>query len=311
MNHNKIKEMIDLLLMNELSVEEMEFVHKHLGECEECRKEFEVKDNIMHMIRDDKSTDETEKLLVEARTELRGALRLEADRKGLAGKFRDRLSFAPASFLKPVFAVALLIAGFTGGYLLNNSSDSSHFKPADLLAQSDVGITNIQFLDSDASDGEIDFSFLAVKPMRIQGNINDQKIKDLLTYSILKGNNPGVRLNSVNAVSFSSHNQSGDEIKQSLIHAARYDDNPGVRLEALKVLNEYEFDEDIKNTFLFVLLNDSTPGVRINAISSLLDKIKSGSSPLNSNDLNLFREKIKNESNTYVRFLANQIIKEN
>ena len=66
----------------------------------------------------------------------------------------------------------------------------------------DISISNIQFIDSDPSDGEVEFTFQASKPVRLKGNVNDPKIQSVLTYAMLNEQNPGSRLNSINAMDY-------------------------------------------------------------------------------------------------------------
>ncbi|HEX9251597.1 MAG TPA: HEAT repeat domain-containing protein [Ignavibacteriaceae bacterium] len=170
-------------------------------------------------------------------------------------------------------------------------------------------IQNINFIDSDPSDGQVEFTFDAVKSGRIKGNVNDAEVQKILTYAVLNEQNPGTRLNSINVINANQIQKPDDEIKSTLIAVAKFDNNPGVRIEALKSLNKLPADEEIKNTLIYVLLNDTSSGIRIEAINSLVGASKSGVS-LNQKDLMLLRDKIQTENNNYVKFQAKNIIKE-
>jgi predicted anti-sigma-YlaC factor YlaD len=81
MNHNEIKKMIRLSLYGELTNEEQSVLELHLKDCDECRNELEQQRNLLSLITT-KKNDVDDKLLMEARTQLRGAIRNERQRKG-------------------------------------------------------------------------------------------------------------------------------------------------------------------------------------------------------------------------------------
>ena len=81
MNHNEIKKLIQLSLYGELANEEQSVLELHLKDCDECRNELEQQRNLLSLI-SDKKNEVDDKLLMEARAQLRGAIRNERQRKG-------------------------------------------------------------------------------------------------------------------------------------------------------------------------------------------------------------------------------------
>src|SRR6202007_573133 len=98
-----------------------------------------------------------------------------------------------------------LAVGLFAGYLLaprhvidlKTQAEGTHPAPIDT---SNLAISNIRFVDADPTDGQIEFAYDAVKPMRVKGSVNDAKIQRLLTYALEREQNPGVRLRAVNTL---------------------------------------------------------------------------------------------------------------
>ena len=82
-------------------------------------------------------------------------------------------------------AAMALIGLFAGRYIYNQPVDKDrlYFETAsDNPLQNNTQITNVKFADNIAAGGNVDFTFDAVKPVHIKGNINDPKIQ---SYSFL------------------------------------------------------------------------------------------------------------------------------
>jgi hypothetical protein len=296
-------------LYEELNPEKKKLFEDHLKSCKDCANELESYKNLFADISEDSKSSIDPKLLLEARLELRGAFRTQQTKVSIPTSIKDFLS----SFIyKPVglaiSGLSVMLLGLFIGYLIFNSPVIEKIE-AGTNDTEKLSVQNINFIDSDPSDGQVEFTFEAVKSGRIKGNVNDAEIQKILTYAVLNEQNPGTRLNSINVINANQIQKPDDEIKSTLIAVAKFDNNPGVRMEALKSLNKLPADEDIKNTLIYVLLNDTSSGIRIEAINSLVGASKSGVS-LNQKDLILLRDKIQNENNNYIRYQAKNIIKE-
>ena len=309
MNHNECKELIPFYLYEELDCEKKILFENHVKSCKDCANELESYKILFTDISEDSKSPVDLKLLTEARLELRGALRSQQNKTSFSNNIKDYIS---SHFYKPVgLAVSgfsLILIGLFIGYLIFSSHVIDNLE-TDSKVSDKLRIQNINFIDPDPSDGQVEFTFEAVKSGRIKGNVNDTELQKILTYAVLNEQNPGTRLNSINVINANQIKKPDDEIKSTLIAVAKFDNNPGVRREALKSLNELPADEDIKNTLIYILLNDTSAGIRIEAINALVQGSKSGIN-LNQKDLLLLREKIQIEKNNYIRFQAKNIIKE-
>ena len=114
-----------------------------------------------------------------------------------------------------------------------------------------------------------------VTPDSVQGTANDPKVQDLLLSAPRSNENPGVRLNSVDALTDKADDP---RVRETLTYALRYDSNPGVRLHSLEGLASFvKEDIRVRNAVLESLLNDSNLGVRSGALHAL-EPVKADSS---------------------------------
>ncbi len=315
MNHKKYKEWIQLFLYDEMTQKEKDELLNHLESCNECSGEIEKQKRFHTMIKGSSLPEVEQNLLSEARRELNAALRVEKTKRRTS-RF-PLIDFSGFFFspLKIAFGGAVvLIIGIFAGYLLFDKKIQPDIQ--NIIEENDLStletntqITNLRFIDQDPSDGEIEFTVEAIKPLRIKGKVNDPKIQNILTYSMLYEQNPGVRLNAVNVIGANTK-KDDKEIKAALITVAKYDTNLGVRREALKLLRGFPFDTELREALLYILLNDENSAMRIEAITSLKEISEKGNG-FNEEEISAFRENLKKEENNYVKFQIRTALQEN
>lgn len=309
MKHEEIKQILHLYLYDELDAVNKNKVKVHLNDCKECTAEFEKMKKLFENIAKDKSDDVDEILLNQARYELRGYLRARKQNRSF---INDILSGLNSFITKPAgFAfssIIILITGVAIGFMLFHNSS---IQPAndDFANNSFMHISNINFIDSDPSDGQIEFTYNLVKNEKFKGSISDPSLQQLLTYAVLNEKNPGTRLNSINVLNTLGSVPHDNEVKKSLIKVAMYDENPGVRREALVAIKSIPADADIKDALVYILLNDSSSAMRIEAINSLTDVLKNGYN-ISEKDLTVLKQKVETEQNNYVKFQVSNLLKE-
>jgi hypothetical protein len=281
MNHNEFREKLPLLLYGELDNGEMKELQLHLDQCAHCSKELEQLEKIQSTIDSAHLPRSSEQLLNEARIELRAALRNERTRKTWKDIWTEKLQGYLPVFRISFAALASMAFGIIIGYKAiepagqpeqeHRSATSMPISETQQSPQSfgEMQITNVKFEDADASDGNVEFTFEAVRPMRYKGSINDANAQKVLTYALVNEQNPGIRLHAANALNANQLRKPDQAVKNALIHALRDDENPGVRMEALTALQKFEIDEEIKQAILHVLVSDTSPGLRIAAIKSI------------------------------------------
>ena len=316
MNHNDFKKLLQLSLYGEITSEEQSELEAHLKQCEECRSELEQQRNILSFISGAGEGKIDETLLLEARTQLRGAIRNERRHESFFEMMFNYLSdFITMPYRVAISGIALLLIGFTAGYLFFGNSG---VKPNEVSQKPDNGfslthdngaIRNLTFIDSNPFDGEVEFTFDAVKPMKLKGSVDDPQIQSILTYAMLNEQNPGARLNSINAMNQEQPAKLDKDVKNALITVLITDKNLGVKREALKLMKKFPYDEDIKQALIYVLANDTSSGLRIEAINALAENVKAGQT-LNKKDVDLFKQKLQTDNNSYIRYRTKTILQE-
>ena len=327
MNHNQFKEWLLLSVYGELTSEEQQVLDDHLPECAECRSELAELNKLNAAIGKRKLVEPSDQLLREARRELQVALRIERSRRTLLQRVKDYVTETLSPQYRIAFgAAAMLGIGLLAGYWIFSAPHSSS-QPGALVVEEDatqyseVGearIANVRFIDADPSDGQVEFVFEAVKPMRIKGDINDKQIQKVLTHALLNNQNPGVRLRIVSTIARHRRAQlqsqvSGqvqdEELIDALIEALRDDPNDGVRKEALKVLRSFPMTKAIRDAILYVLMHDKNPGLRVDAIKSM-EQAKMEERFVDDQLLNVLKQKVEQDDNNYIRLRAKALLQE-
>ena len=306
----------NLSLFGELKSEEKDILKEHLLSCDECKRELEDQKNLLELISGKKKSEVDDKILSAARYQLRGALRSEKNNANIFGSVFESFTWQFATPLKfAVMSVAILIIGILiGSQLLSKSStnqitDQSNSENRFASLNEDISISNLRFIDSDASDGEVEFTFEASRPVHLKGKVTILKYRSVLTYAMLNEQNPGSRLNSINAMDSKQNEHYDKDVKSALVTVVMTDKNPGVRREALKLMSKFPYDESIKHALLYVITNDSVSGLRIEALNSIIAASSKGYK-LDSDELNLFRNKIQQDENPYIKMRSKTILQE-
>jgi len=317
MRHEKYREWLPLLIYDELTPGEHDALDRHLRECPECRADLEDLKQLHATLLQTGPVTPDDKLLREARQALSSALR-EKDPSGLWSRITDAVAGIMFPNVKLVLggcaalAAGILVGRLTfvpaapqGGLLTPVRDDNAQ------VPDGNTRIANVRFIQSDAATGEVEFTFDAVAPVHIKGNINDERVQGVLAHALVNDENPGVRLRSVSA--FSTQIQRlklpDRKVKAALILALKTDGNPGVRKEALKALQGFPFDEEIKQAFLYVLVRDTNPALRIAAINSL-DSARVEGQATDRDLLDVLKQRMKTDDNTYIRLRAKSVLEE-
>lgn len=316
MQHNEYKKLIQLSFYGELSSKEQDDLNDHLKTCAECIEELENQKNLLALLLEQKSTKVNDEILSSARYQLRGALRGEKDKLSIADNLLQKLAglFSTPARLVFSFATVMLIGILIGSLFLGKkdvteiittTGDSNITE----LSGDDVKISNLSFIDSDPSDGEVEFTFEAVKQVYVKGKVNDPEIQSILTYSMLNESNPGSRLNSINAMYTEQPLSFDKDVKDAIITVVMTDENPGIRREALKLMKKIPYDEEIKQAYLFVLTSDSSSGLRIEALNALIEGSKKGNR-FSDRELDLLKQNYERDDNNYIKLKTRTILQE-
>ncbi len=308
MRHQKYREWLLMSLYGELDPRRERHLEEHLKQCSDCRLEGrELRE--FHDMADEARWDVDDSLLNEARAQLRGALRSES-RLG-AGSARSGGGFW--GFLHGFgLGHALLgggcaMAGLLVGFLLFRA-------PAPVNTTNQVAdystsaVTNVELIDADATDGQVEITFDAIRPVRLKGDVNDPVIQKALAQTMLNGRNAGLRMQALGLLG-DKPKALDDQVKLALIRSMKFDENAGVRKRALNALSEAVFDREVKEALLHVLLHDENPGMRVAAISALDAEAGKGPS-VDPTLLKMLEDKLDSEKNDYIRLRSKAFLEE-
>jgi hypothetical protein len=314
MKHTEFREKLHLMAAGELDHAERKAIEDHLLTCSDCRDELARLTRLSALVAGSRPAFEVnETLLHEARIQLREALRQERFRRRFWETIEERLSgFIAPRFQVALGAAAMMAAGVFIGRMVFIPSVTAPQQSLSAEAQSipgDTRITNVKFLDSGQSSGMVEFTFDAVRPVKMMGSVNDPQIQKVLTHAMLNDDNPGVRLRAVNAITAPRVEQPDNELKAALILALKTDPNAGVRREALNALQRYPPDNAVKNALLHTLLTDKNPGLRIAAINGF-DSLRARGQSADQSIVSALRNRMLSDDNTYIRMRAKTVLQE-
>ena len=320
MNEQKLKELLHLYVLGELTGKEKEIIENHLLESDEYKEEYEQLKKFYETVSANKPAKVADSLLFEARAGLRRKLTGMEKKESLFAKIGEGLTnFFTAPFAPAYSAALTLLLGLFIGYFMFSSSPRVDVLPQqegkevnlDEIERSGMNISNIRFRDSFSNGGDIEITFDAIKPISMKGNMEDVRIQRLLAAALTSSENDGVRIRTVNTIaSRTNENFIADpKIKVALIMALKTDKNVGVRREALNTLKKFPYDTELRDAYLFALTNDTNPGIKVAAINALAELKMQGKSIDNE-----LKQVLENEfddgQEDYIKLRAASLIRE-
>ncbi len=277
MNCDWVQENITLYLYGELADDARHELEQHITRCPACAAELSEQQEFQTQMSALPVEEPSTSFLAASRMRLQEALEQVQPHRA----WYQRIAFDPSAWLRqvrfsPALATVIFILGFGGGLgTMYKASKGAPAVKAPTETPVEASISGITSIEKDPSSNTIKVHYDRVLPESVSGPVSDPKLQDLLLYAAKSNENPGVRLNSVDALSAKSEDP---RVRETLTYALRYDSNPGVRLHALEGLGPYvKEDIRVRNAVLEALLNDSNLGVRSGALHSL-EPVKADSS---------------------------------
>lgn len=317
MTKEEYKQLLVLSIYGELTEEEEILLETYMKKHPEVKKEIMQLERMKEKISEHTTSEIHDELLDEARQNLRRKIRSQRTKSVWWERIFHWNILAKPQFRFAAAGLFLFALGMTTSQLVCNSSGIAHQTEFQVVENEehalpqDLTIANVQFVDGDATDGEVEFRFEATRPMHMKGKIDNPEIQKILTYALLNEENPGVRISSVNLIAQQSEKgvTIDEDIKEALIESMKKDRNPGVRREALRVLVQNQIDTDIRIALLYVLVHDKNTGMRVAAINAL-DKAKQRGAHFDSSVVSSLKNYITKENNSYVRTKTENLIGE-
>ncbi|MBI9071226.1 MAG: HEAT repeat domain-containing protein [Melioribacteraceae bacterium] len=318
MKHEDYKELVQLSVYDEISLEDKKLLEDHLLECEECSKEYESIKQLYVAIAENAPKNISDTVLSESRGELFSSIAGDTKESSLLQKFIDL--FEELLFGRYAFAAGGVTALFIGLFLgrvmfipdLAENPQNNSINLDELIG-GDVNISNIRLPNNWNDKEKIEVNFDAVRSVNLTADLHDPIIKTILAKSILESENSWNRIQTLNKISDQKNSNTlinNPKIKRALLIAATQDQNPAVRKEALKSIEMIEYDKDVRDALVLVLLNDTNPGMRIAAIN-LIAKNNSETGKMDIELKSILDNRKNNDQNSFVKLKAASMLETN
>lgn len=307
MDHEKLGKLLVLSLHGAIRRREKAELEQHLRECASCRSRLEELQRVDRWLQAGLTEEPPEEVLREERRRLAEKLRRGQTRaRGFPGVLRPG---AGGLLQAAVSILVLLGAGLLAGYWIFSPAAAEEWLASEQLSQRDLVIRNVSFLPAGPASDTVEVSFDLARRVRLQGSVHEPRIQTVLAYALINEQNPGVRLRVVEALGGIGSQVGDREVRAALIGALKTDENAAVRERALAVLARDLAVPEVRSALLHVLQHDANPRLRIEAINLLATRIRRDSS-LEPEVREVLQEKIRLETNDYVRLRAQALLQE-
>jgi hypothetical protein len=289
MKCDEAKTAIPLFLYNELSFDEEDRLEAHLDECDSCRGEL-LREKRFQSAFDHSELSLTSDLLTASRRQLRASVAAVHESGPAPWRgFFERLNFRwhVPSMMQPVGAVALVALGFFGAHLVPPEWAGRFSAAGVAAAPVAMRVRNVE----PGSAGKVQITVDETQQRILLGDVSDAQIEQLLLTASQDPNDPGLRSESVAAL---TRYPESLQIRDTLLSSLQHDSNAGVRLAALEGLKGYVQDAAVRKVLSQVVLTDENPGVRTQVIDLLIQRHEDQMT-------GVFQELMRNEPNDYVR----------
>ena len=194
MDKKKFEELIQLYFFDELTEKEKVELEKYLRNDEEAQEEFESLRQLHSALAESKPHNIDDKELYQEREKLFRVLKNTETKISFAEKIKDWFAGVfMFNYQAALGGIAVLVIGVLIGYYAATSNEKieltgfslDNYNPTE-LEEKGMTISNIRFTDPFNNEGQIEFIFDAVKPLKYQGSMQDKTVQHLLAKALLK-----------------------------------------------------------------------------------------------------------------------------
>lgn len=271
MNCEWVKDNAFLYAYDELADDQRIEFEQHVNRCANCAEEVKALKGLREVMSVAPVMEPSASFLAESRMKLQEQLEIAQQERSWKRWFIDPFAMLKTMKFSPALAMAILVFGFgLGGLLTYRMTYKQPVVPrptGDPDRPQMLSIAGITEIKQDPNSNKVSIKYDTLQPQMVEGNVNDERIQQLLLYAARNNVNTGVRLNSIDVMAQKPEDQ---KVREALEASLRYDTNPGVRLKALEALTPYiKGDATVRDVVLEVLLHDNNPGVRSLALQTL------------------------------------------
>jgi len=257
MNCEQVTRMLSLLVYGELSFDQEEAIHRHLDECAGCRAALE-RTRVLHAALDGALAEPPPALLAQCRLELDRELAKAAAENSLWRNICKWAKLPPANaWLRPAAALALVIAGFLAGRLIQTA-------PQPVATPAVVsGAPSSEIV---SPPPELNAAPAAAAP-GLRDDPGIAAMRRILLRTAEEAYDPGLRLDSLETL---RRYTEAPPVRKTFLQVLRNDPNAGVRLKAIEGLQSFTADNEVRSALAQAAQSDSDPAVRIQALDALI-----------------------------------------
>jgi len=255
MNCEDFNENLPLLMYDELRVADRAACEAHLAACSNCQGLLEGSRRLRGLLNERTSREPAPDLLVRCRQALDEAL--DREQMGWGAALREWLP--RLGIVRPAGALAaltLVVLGFGLGWTLRPRRGvlvpdrEKDLSQASTMGLGDARISGISQVLPDPKTGGVRITLNAERRMTLEGSLDDDNVRKVLVYALNSYDNPGIRVDTLEALRGSSNNPS---VQPELLHTLTNDPNLGVRLEALKAVRRMNWNPEVRQALLDVV----------------------------------------------------------
>jgi hypothetical protein len=270
-NCKEYQHQITLLLYDELAEGTRQELESHLLECAACKDAYDAEKAVHSTLAEDTASwDVPSDLLVESRRALSNELDRLDNKRSWWRMPAFSVVFTPMRLLESAALIAMGLA--LGVYVSNQQERLARPVPgvtntANQVIPQNGTISNLQVVNADPTTGQVELSGEVSQPLRWNGRMEDDMVRQLLFSALRDPNNPGSRMKAIDVL---SRKPTDESIEEALISAMVYDEDPGVRMRALEGLKTFANEQHVRAAFMHTLQNDANAGIRFEAINALV-----------------------------------------
>lgn len=256
MNCSDFSDNLAFLMYDELQGPERSACEEHLAACSKCRDLFEESRRVQRLLSERTSAEPTPELLVRCRQALDDAL----DREQMGWRAALQEWLPGLGIVRPSYALTaltLLVFGFGLGWVIRPRAGGipvptaeKGISQASTMDIGDARISGISQVSPDPKTGGVRITLNAERRMTLEGSLDDENVRKVLVYALKNYNNPGIRVDTLEALRASGNNPS---VQPELLDTLRQDPNLGVRLEALKAVRRMNWNPEVRQALLDVV----------------------------------------------------------
>jgi hypothetical protein len=301
MNCNDFSENLPLLMYDELPLGERAAFEAHLAGCSNCQSALEKSRRLQALLSEPASPEVAPDLLVRCRLALDEAL--DREQMGWRGALREWLP--RLGIVRPAGALAaltLVVLGFGLGWTLRPRSGvlvpgaEKDLSLGSAMGLGDSRISGISQVSPDPKTGGVRITLNAERRMTLEGSLDDDNVRKVLVYALKSYDNPGIRVDTLEALRASGNNPS---VQPELLYTLMNDPNLGVRLEALKAVRRMNWNPEVRQALLDVVHQPkANQGLRGAVVDEL---VKHAVKDKDEVALSALEQLAANDPNDYVR----------